>query len=57
MKNFEEQLTTTSNDPSMNDYSKWKEELESLYDYMTDGIILHSRATLCEKMRNQQNIS
>ena len=49
MKQFEEQLTTASNDQLINDYNKCKEELESLYDYTTDGIILRSRATWYEK--------
>ena len=44
-----EQLTTASNDQLINDYNKCKEELESLYDYITDGIILRSRATWYEK--------
>ena len=49
MKEFKEQLTTASNDQMINDYNKCKEELESLYDYITDGIILRSRATWHEK--------
>ena len=49
VKEFEEQLTTASNDQLINDYNKCKEELESLYDYITDGIILRSRATWYEK--------
>ena len=49
MKEFEEQLTTASNDLFINDYNKCKEGLESLYDYITDRIILRSRATWYEK--------
>ena len=49
VKEFEEQLTTASNDRLINDYNKCNEELESLYDYITDGIILRSRATWYEK--------
>ena len=49
MKEFKEQLTTASNDQLINDYNKCKEELVSLYDYITDGIILRSRATWYEK--------
>ena len=49
MKEFEEHLITASNDQLINDYNKFKEELESLYDYITDGIILRSRATWYEK--------
>ena len=45
VKEFEGQLTTASNDQLINDYSKCKEELESLYDYIIDGLILHSHAT------------
>ena len=49
VKEFEEQLTTASNDQLIDDNNKCKEELESLYDYITDRIILHSRATWYEK--------
>ena len=49
MKEFEEQLTTASIDQLINHYNKCKEELESLYDYITDGIILRSRASFYEK--------
>ena len=49
VKEFKEQLTTASNDQLFNDYNKCKEKLESLYDYITDGIILRSRATWYEK--------
>ena len=49
VKEFEEQLTTASNDQLINDYNKCKEELEPLYDYITDRIILRSRATWYEK--------
>ena len=49
VKEFEEQLTTDSNDQFINDYNKCKEELESLYDYITDRIILRSCATWYEK--------
>ena len=49
VKEFEEQLTTASNDRLINDYNKCNEELESLYDYITEGIILRSRATWYEK--------
>ena len=49
VKGFGAQLTTASNDQLINDYNKCKEELESLYDYITDGIILRSRATWYEK--------
>ena len=49
VKECEEQLTTPSNDQSINDYNKCKEELESLHYYITDGIILHSRSTWYEK--------
>ena len=49
VKEFEEQLTTASNDQLINDYNKCKKELESLYDNITDGIILRSRATWYEK--------
>ena len=52
MKEFEEQLTTASNDQLINDYNKFKEELESLFDYITDGIRLPGM----RKVRNQQNI-
>ena len=45
MKEFEEQLTTASNDQLINDYNKCKEELESLYGYITDEIVMRSRAT------------
>ena len=48
VKEFEEQLTTASNDQLINDYNKCKEELESLYDYITDGI-MPSHATWYEK--------
>ena len=57
MKEFEEQLTNASNDKLINNYNKCKEEFEPLYDYITDGLIFHSRATWYEKVRNQQNIS
>ena len=49
LKESEEQLTTNSNDQLIDDCNKCKEELESLYDYITDGIILRSRATWYEK--------
>ena len=49
VKEFEEQLTTASNDQLINDENKCKEELESLYGYLTDGIILRSHATWYEK--------
>ena len=49
VKEFEEQLTTASNDQLINDYNKCKEELESLYDYISGGIIMRSRATWYEK--------
>ena len=49
VKEFEEQLTTASNNQLINDYNKCKEELESLYDYITDGTILRSHATWYKK--------
>ena len=49
VKEFEEQLTTASNDKLINDYNKCKEEFEPLYDYITDGLILHSSATWYDK--------
>ena len=49
VREFEEQLTTASDDQLTNYYDKCKEELESLYNYITDGIVLGSRATLYEK--------
>ena len=49
MREFKEQLTTASNDQLINDYNKCKEELQSLYDYITGGIILRARATWYEK--------
>ena len=49
VREFKEQLTIASNDQLINDYNRCKEELESLYDCITDGIILHSRATWYEK--------
>ena len=48
-KESEEQLSIASNDQLINDYNKYKAELEYLYDYITDGIILRSRATRYEK--------
>ena len=38
VREFEEQLTTALNDQLIDDYNKCKEELKSLYDYITDGI-------------------
>ena len=49
VREFKEQLTTASNDQLIKDYNKCKEELESLYDYITDRIIFRSRATWYEK--------
>ena len=49
VKELKEQLTTDSNHQFINDYNKCKEELESLYDYITDRIILRSHATWYEK--------
>ena len=49
VKEFEEQLTTASNGQLINDYNKCKEELEVLYDNITDEIILRSRVTWYEK--------
>ena len=57
VKEFEEQLTTVSNDQLVNDYNKCKEELESLYNYITDGIILRHVPLGMRKVRNQLNIS
>ena len=57
VKEFEEQLTTASNDQLINDYNKCKEELESLYDYVTDRIICAHMLPGMRKVRNQQNIS
>ena len=42
-------LTTASNDQLINNYNKCKEQLESLYDYITDEIIMRSHATWYEK--------
>ena len=49
VKEFEEQLTAASKDQLINYYNKCKEELESLYDYIINGIILRSCATWYEK--------
>ena len=57
VREFEEHHTTASNDQLINDYNKCKEELESLYYYTTDGIILPSRAAWYKNGEKSKNIS
>ena len=53
VKEFQEQLTTASNNQLINDYNKCKEEFESLYDYITDVIYCAHLPPDLRKARNQ----
>ena len=45
IKELESSISTKSESALINEYNECKQELEILYDYITQGIILQSRAT------------
>ena len=48
IKELESSISTKSDSALINEYNECKQELEILYDYITQGIILRSRATWYE---------
>ena len=45
IKELESSISTKSDSALINEYNECKQELENLYDYITQGIILRSRPT------------
>ena len=44
-------ICSSSSDYVLKEYHEAKAELEQIYDYITEGIILHSRSTWYEKSK------
>ena len=44
VKQLEIKVSTNSNEELLEEYNKTQNSLEALYDYITEGIILHSKA-------------
>ena len=49
LKKFENNLTVTSTDLKLKEYNSVKQELEQIYNYITEGIILRTRTDWYEQ--------
>ena len=56
VKQLEIKISTNSNEELLEQYNKAKNELEALYDYITEGIILRSKTDWYEHGEKSSNI-
>ena len=56
VKSLEIQLNSDSSDELLLEYNRSKDELESLYNYITEGLILRSRSAGMNMGRSPLNI-
>ena len=49
LKKFENNLTVTSTDLKLKEYNSVKQELEQIYNYITEGVILRTRTDWYEQ--------
>ena len=56
LESLENNITVTSTDLELKEYNSVKQELEQIYNYITDGIILRTRTVWYEEGKNRLSI-